>query len=95
VAQIDIFRLDDRVALVAGGGGAIGSAIGAALAGAGARIVLMDLKTDPTVDVSQRIITAGGDALPVIADATSEQECEVLEYIQTWDAGRLWDALTG
>jgi gluconate 5-dehydrogenase len=76
VAQLDSFRLDGRVALIAGGGGAIGSALGTALAGVGAKVVLMGLKTDPTAEVSQRIKDAGGDALPVVADATSEQECE-------------------
>lgn len=70
------FRLDGRVAMIAGGGGAIGSALGAALAGAGAKVVLMGLATDPTGEVSQRIKDAGGDALPVTADATSEKECE-------------------
>jgi len=74
VAQLDTFRLDDRVALVAGGAGAIGSAIATALAGAGAKVVIMGLPTDPTAEVSQRIIAAGGDALPVTANATSEQE---------------------
>src|SRR5687767_5078827 len=31
VSQLDIFRLDDRVALIPGGGGAIGSAMAVAL----------------------------------------------------------------
>ena len=40
MAQLDIFSLEGRVALVAGGGGAIGSALAEAMAGAGARVVV-------------------------------------------------------
>jgi gluconate 5-dehydrogenase len=74
--QLDIFRLDGRVALVAGGGGAIGSALATALAGAGAKVGVMGLATDPTADVAKRITDAGGEAIALTANATSEQECE-------------------
>jgi len=37
MSQLDVFRLDGRVATVAGGSGAIGSAMASALAGAGAK----------------------------------------------------------
>src|SRR5512141_3337471 len=76
VAQLDIFRLDDRVALIAGGGGAIGSALATALAGAGAKVGVMGLATDPTADVAKRITDAGGEAIALTANATSEQECD-------------------
>lgn len=89
MAQLDIFRLDDRVALVAGGGGAIGSALATALAGAGAKVVVMGLATDPTADVGRRIISAGGDAIAVTADATSEQECEAAVAQAVEHFGRL------
>ena len=75
VPKSDVFRLDDRVALIAGGGGAIGSAMARAFAGAGAKVVVMGLKTDPTAGVAQEITDAGGEALAVSADATSEAEC--------------------
>jgi NAD(P)-dependent dehydrogenase (short-subunit alcohol dehydrogenase family) len=42
MSQLDLFRLDGRVALVPGGGGAIGSAMAAAFSGAGAQVVIVD-----------------------------------------------------
>ena len=40
MSQLDIFSLEGRVAIVAGGGGAIGAALAEALAGAGARVAV-------------------------------------------------------
>jgi acetoacetyl-CoA reductase/3-oxoacyl-[acyl-carrier protein] reductase len=44
---IDLTRLDDRVALVTGGGGAIGGAIATRLTAAGARVYCCDLPDHP------------------------------------------------
>ena len=74
--QLDSFRLDDRVALIAGGGGAIGSALGGALAGVGARVALLGPTLESLERTAQTIEKAGGEALAVVADATSEAECE-------------------
>ena len=43
MGQLDRFRLDDRVAFIAGGGGAIGSAMAVAFAEAGARVAVVDI----------------------------------------------------
>ncbi len=40
MSQLDIFSLEGRVAIVAGGGGAIGAALAEAMAGAGARVAV-------------------------------------------------------
>ena len=69
----DRFRLDVRVALIACGGGAIGSAIGAAFADAGAKVVLLGHSKENTEAAAAQI---GDAALAVVADATSESECE-------------------
>jgi gluconate 5-dehydrogenase len=74
--QLDIFRLDGRVALIGGGGGAIGGAIAEAFAGAGAQVVVAGRhqnKLDATVE---RIRTAGSEGVAVVADATVEADAD-------------------
>lgn len=76
MGQLDIFGLDGRVAVIVGGGGAIGAAIGEAMAGAGARVVVTG-RTGETLEAAvQRIRAAGSDGLAVVADATSEEDAE-------------------
>ncbi len=65
MAQLDLFRLDDRVALIAGGGGAIGSALGAALAGAGARVALLGPTAERLDRAAKSIRKQGGEAMTV------------------------------
>src|SRR5215211_6544176 len=76
MSQLDIFGLRDRVALVPGGGGAIGSALAEALAGAGARVVVAG-RTQDTLDATvERVLAAGSEGLAVPADVTKEGDCE-------------------
>jgi gluconate 5-dehydrogenase len=76
MSQLDIFGLDGRVALVAGGGGAIGAALAEALAGAGARVAAAG-RTRETLEASvERIRAAGSEGLAIAADMTSEEDCE-------------------
>jgi gluconate 5-dehydrogenase len=83
------FRLDGRVALVAGGGGAIGGAIAGAFARAGARLVIVD-RTDEVAEASAAPIRAGGtEVLAMGADVTDEAECERAVAAATAKFGRL------
>jgi len=76
MAQDDIFRLDGRVALVAGGGGAIGSAMAAAFAGAGAGVAIVDRTSELAEAAATRVRETSSEVLALAADATSEAECE-------------------
>jgi rhamnose utilization protein RhaD (predicted bifunctional aldolase and dehydrogenase)/NAD(P)-dependent dehydrogenase (short-subunit alcohol dehydrogenase family) len=64
-------RLERRVALVTGGGGAIGAAIAKAFAGEGAEVVVLDIDAD-RVRVASRAI--GPNALPIACDVTDPDQ---------------------
>ncbi|HEX3957926.1 MAG TPA: SDR family NAD(P)-dependent oxidoreductase, partial [Trebonia sp.] len=65
-------ELAGSVALVTGGAIGIGRAICLGLAAAGARVVVAD-QSDPGATVAE-VEKAGGEALGVVADVTSELE---------------------
>jgi gluconate 5-dehydrogenase len=64
-----LFSLDGRVALVTGGSSGIGEGIAVALAGAGARVVLLARDPVRLAAAAGRIEAAGGEAAWVSADA--------------------------
>ena len=72
----EIFDLEGRVAVVPGGGGAIGSAIAQGLAGAGAAVALVGRSQEAVDRAAARIIKSGGRALAISADATDPDEAQ-------------------
>ncbi len=76
MSQLDLFRLDGRVALVTGGGGAIGSALAEALAGAGARVAVAGRTAETCEATVERVRAAGSDGLAITADVTDEADAE-------------------
>jgi NAD(P)-dependent dehydrogenase (short-subunit alcohol dehydrogenase family) len=69
-----------RTALVAGGGQntafpGVGYAICVLLAAHGARVAVLDRDKDAAARTVERITAAGGEAIPVIADVTSDRAC--------------------
>jgi NAD(P)-dependent dehydrogenase (short-subunit alcohol dehydrogenase family) len=74
--QLDIFSLDGRVALVSGGGGAIGSALAEAMAGAGAKVAVTG-RTIETCEATVELIgAAGSEGLAITGDMTVEADAE-------------------
>jgi gluconate 5-dehydrogenase len=76
MSQLDIFSLDGRVALVSGGGGAIGAALAEAMAGAGARVAVAGRTRDSLESTVERVRAAGTDGLAITADVTREVDCD-------------------
>ena len=89
MSQLDIFRLDDRVAMVAGGGGAIGAALAVGLAGAGAKIAVTARSQDALDAAVARVEAAGGEAIAVAADVTDRAAAEAAVAKITDHDGRL------
>jgi gluconate 5-dehydrogenase len=76
MSQLDVFRLDGRVALIPGGGGAIGSAMAAALAGAGATVTVIDQTVERAEAAAAKVREAGSQALALAADVTDPGDCD-------------------
>jgi gluconate 5-dehydrogenase len=74
--QLDIFNLSGRVALIPGGGGAIGSALAMALAGGGAKVAVAEPNLDRSEAAAIRVRATGSECLALAADATKEADCE-------------------
>lgn len=63
-------KLKDQVALVTGGGGALGGAIARKLAAKGAKVVLIDIRADFAAKNAESVAALGGLAEPVGLDIT-------------------------
>lgn len=76
MSQVDIYRLDDLVAIVPGGSGGIGSHLSVALSRAGAKVVVVARSAEPGQKVVDTIEGEGGEALFVAADVTKREEAD-------------------
>jgi NAD(P)-dependent dehydrogenase (short-subunit alcohol dehydrogenase family) len=73
---VDTFRLDEKVALIPGGGGAIGSELARALAQAGASVTIVGRSKEPAEEAARDVEAVGSEALIVVGDMTTEQDAE-------------------
>jgi gluconate 5-dehydrogenase len=89
MSQLDRFRIDGRVAVVAGGSGAIGSAMAATLAGAGAHVVIVGQTVEKAEAAAVPIRATGAAALALGADLTSEADCDRVVAATLDEFGRL------
>ncbi len=71
-------RFEDKVAVVTGAGGGIGSAIARRLAREGALVVVTDLNAQAAKDVADGIIAEGHAATAIPADISSRNACHEL-----------------
>jgi gluconate 5-dehydrogenase len=74
--ELQRFRLDGRVALVAGASGGIGQRVSVALANVGAKVVLVARSRDRLADVHRRVESAGGDSLIVTGDMAKVEDAD-------------------
>ena len=86
---LDLFRLDEQVAVVTGGGRGIGEGIAIALAEAGAKVVVAARREEEIAQVAAKIQAEGGEALAVATDVTDENALEHLAQTAVDKWGRL------
>jgi NAD(P)-dependent dehydrogenase (short-subunit alcohol dehydrogenase family) len=86
---LDLFRVDGQVALITGGGGAIGTAMAGGLASAGAALLIADRRLDAAEATVAALRDAGADAIAVTCDVTVEDDVKrtVQAAVARW--GRL------
>ncbi|HSG86738.1 MAG TPA: SDR family oxidoreductase [Candidatus Limnocylindrales bacterium] len=89
MSQLDMFSLDGRVALIPGGGGAIGSAMATAMAGAGAKVAVVDVTQERADEAAELVRQAGSEGLALAADVTQEAECDRIVAATVERFGRL------
>jgi NAD(P)-dependent dehydrogenase (short-subunit alcohol dehydrogenase family) len=89
VDELRRFRLDGRVALVAGGSGGIGVRLCEAFAGAGANVAIVGRSAERLTAAREAVEEAGGEALVLAGDMTKEADADrvVAETVERW--GRL------
>lgn len=86
---VDRFRLEERVALVSGGTGAIGSEIARGLADAGARVTIVGRSEERAAEAVEKVAGTGSKALIALGDMTSEEDAERVVAETIDEFGRL------
>jgi len=71
-----LFDLNNRIAVITGGGGALGSAVAVGLADAGAEVIVVDINVENAKEVKEKIISNGGKAHSFQSDLRKEDNVE-------------------
>jgi len=80
-------RLEGKKAIVTGGAGGIGRATSLAFAAEGAAVAVVDLNAEAAQAVADEIRDAGGTAIAIAADVSSEAEIERIVATTVADLG--------
>ena len=80
------FRLDNKVAVITGGGSGIGRAMSLTFAEAGAKVIILEIATNAAQDVSAEILAHGGHSQAIHCDITDfDQVTAVVDDIAKQD----------
>lgn len=82
-------QLENKVAIVTGGGSGIGAATALLFARNGAKVIVSDIHEQTCKKVAQEITDAGGIAFAIAADVSDPKQCEALVTGTLQQYGRL------
>jgi gluconate 5-dehydrogenase len=85
----DMFRLNDKVAIVTGGSVGLGAQMATALVEAGADVVIAARKVARCVELASKLEKLGTRALPVACDVSKAEDCQNLVDVTVKEFGRL------
>lgn len=74
--QHRLFDVQGKVAIVTGGAGVLGGAIAQGLAAAGVKLGILGRTSSKVLKKCEEIRSAGGDALPLVADVLDQKQLE-------------------
>ena len=86
---LDLFRLDDRVAIITGAGRGIGAASALALAECGADVLIASRTQSDLDDVASRVAGTGRRAVTVVADLSDLDAVRGLAEVAQREFGRV------
>ncbi|QFU76847.1 SDR family oxidoreductase [Halioglobus maricola] len=69
-------RLENKVMIVTGAGGSIGTAAVKRCAEEGAKLVLNDIREEPLMEAAEACRAAGAEVVTLVSDTRSEEACE-------------------
>lgn len=88
-ALCEMFSVADRIALVAGAGGCLGTGVARAFSNLGATVVLADIREEEIAGLHQELLDKGARAMAVIADVTSKESVQALAEQVVQALGRI------
>ncbi len=85
----ELFSLEDKVAVVTGGGGVLCGTMSRALGRAGVRVAVLDLIPEAAQNVADDVVAAGGEAIAVRCDVLDKASLEAARDVVLARFGRV------